>query len=535
MAQARNVAALWLAEIEYAPGAVRHLAARGQAVRFAAQLRDDQARNLWQSVARRFALPQVLAQCAEPGAAPRTETAPMQAVKPFAPWQSRLPDSQATALTTEQQTFLGMVLTLLADPIKARSRAFAVQAGAWRKAAAKTAPESFSVSEPSELPPRRTPEAAASRSPSQATDEFTEHLPDVSVEQVEGVTKAQPKATRPARFVEMSSPDAAPDVAGETNAKPPKQNLVFATETRAAKPAPDAEPTKPRTKRRMQQLSFHKETQQSKPARARARAPAPAETVAPETATDWLPETSLATECGGVFYLLNLALYLELYGDFTKPLEPGLALDMWDFVALLGRRLLGAKLENDAVWPLLAELAGRETGVASGAGFASPTEWRLPAQWLKPWRTREAWQWQADARRLRIWHPAGFLVADVKRRGDAEQQLAAELARFGDFRPAAVTKLNSLPRTTKLRPLERWLGWLWPYVEARLRFALGLEAGEDLAAELCLQPARVLVTTTHLDVIFSLAGLSYAVRLSGLDRDPGWIPAAGKYVKFHYE
>ena len=47
------------------------------------------------------------------------------------------------------------------------------------------------------------------------------------------------------------------------------------------------------------------------------------------------------TELGGVFYLLNLALFLGLYGDFTRPLEPGIALDPWTFLALLSRRLLG--------------------------------------------------------------------------------------------------------------------------------------------------------------------------------------------------
>jgi hypothetical protein len=45
----------------------------------------------------------------------------------------------------------------------------------------------------------------------------------------------------------------------------------------------------------------------------------------------------------------------------------------------------------------------------------------------------------------------------------------------------------------------------------------------------------VVVTETRLDVTFALERLPVEVRLSGLDRDPGWVPAAGRYVAFNYE
>jgi hypothetical protein len=45
----------------------------------------------------------------------------------------------------------------------------------------------------------------------------------------------------------------------------------------------------------------------------------------------------------------------------------------------------------------------------------------------------------------------------------------------------------------------------------------------------------VTVTATHLDVFFSLADLPIAIRLSGLDRDPGWTPAAARFIAFHFE
>ena len=44
-----------------------------------------------------------------------------------------------------------------------------------------------------------------------------------------------------------------------------------------------------------------------------------------------------------------------------------------------------------------------------------------------------------------------------------------------------------------------------------------------------------MTSPTHVDVMFSLAELPIELRLSGLDRDPGWIPAADRVVAFHYD
>src|SRR4029453_19226509 len=50
-------------------------------------------------------------------------------------------------------------------------------------------------------------------------------------------------------------------------------------------------------------------------------------------------QREIETDFGGVFYLLNAALQLGLYGDFTTPMQPGLALPVWDFLALVGGEL----------------------------------------------------------------------------------------------------------------------------------------------------------------------------------------------------
>ena len=49
------------------------------------------------------------------------------------------------------------------------------------------------------------------------------------------------------------------------------------------------------------------------------------------------------------------------------------------------------------------------------------------------------------------------------------------------------------------------------------------------------QPARLCATETQLDLDLETAEVDLAVRLSGLDLDPGWVPWLGRVVRFHYD
>jgi hypothetical protein len=51
----------------------------------------------------------------------------------------------------------------------------------------------------------------------------------------------------------------------------------------------------------------------------------------------------------------------------------------------------------------------------------------------------------------------------------------------------------------------------------------------------CEHRTRVLVTATHLEVIFALDELPIEIRLAGLDRDPRWGPAAGRFIELRFE
>ena len=161
---------------------------------------------------------------------------------------------------------------------------------------------------------------------------------------------------------------------------------------------------------------------------------------------------AVETEIGGVFYLLNVALALGLYADFTAPLGPRLDASIWRFISLVGRGLLRGGNPDDPLWSLLIDLAGPvlPDGRDSGSTFD-----RLI---------------RGHTRRIR-----------------------ARVARSLDV------------------PVSR--------------------AG----ALLCRHHAHVRASLSHVDVTFSLAALPIAIRLAGLDRDPGWIPAADRIVSFRYE
>jgi hypothetical protein len=167
--------------------------------------------------------------------------------------------------------------------------------------------------------------------------------------------------------------------------------------------------------------------------------------------------TSIETQLGGVFYLLNLATSLGLYGDFTAPMQPGLDVSIWDFLALAAQRLTpNQRFRHDGLWTLLADLAGRP-------------------------RDDEA------------------MIRDLRRR-------AAPSIR-----------------------------WLTTSLRARLARAGPRIARGHAGTTVCVHRATVLTSATHVDVMFALAELPMAIRLSGLDRDPGWLPAADRVVAFHYD
>jgi hypothetical protein len=49
------------------------------------------------------------------------------------------------------------------------------------------------------------------------------------------------------------------------------------------------------------------------------------------------------------------------------------------------------------------------------------------------------------------------------------------------------------------------------------------------------QPSVLRTTETHLDLHLATQAVDPAVRIAGLDLDPGWLPWLGRVVRFHYD
>jgi hypothetical protein len=255
-----------------------------------------------------------------------------------------------------------------------------------------------------------------------------------------------------------------------------------------------------------------------------------------ETAPDLLrlDEVRVETQFGGIFYLINLGLFLELYADFSTPLGNSLKLSIFNFIDLIARRLLNEKITEDPVWALLAQLSGRSEFDPPGDEFEPPDEWRLPSQWLEAFPGGSTFEWMAHGERLRVRHRAGFLLLDVPLSGRLAEQLKREMVVYtASAEPQLIRKSFSLSRSNN--SLERWLDWIVPYMRPRLCRAFGIDDASDPAALLCRQRASIRLTAVHLDIFFSLSEHPLEIRLAGLDRDPGWVPAAGRFIRFHFE
>jgi hypothetical protein len=86
--------------------------------------------------------------------------------------------------------------------------------------------------------------------------------------------------------------------------------------------------------------------------------------------------------------------------------------------------------------------------------------------------------------------------------------------------------LRDLSGLDRLPPPRRRAWW---------RPALTWLGEHDLDATKFEQPGRILVTATHVDVVLGLEQIDLAVRISGLDQDPGWLPRLGRIVAVHFE
>lgn len=238
----------------------------------------------------------------------------------------------------------------------------------------------------------------------------------------------------------------------------------------------------------------------------------PAPVGAPEsmarTAAPGVERLAFDTAFGGLAFLVNAFVAMGFYPDFTRPLDPALGIAPLVLADRLGRHWFGARYARD---PLHRWLSCDRSGEL-------PRRWRVARDWLEPFpggRCRHA--------RRTLWHSAGFPLADG---------LGEATAR--GFARSLGLALGRAPRATARRAARRdpdWLESLALFLAARFRRAAPDRALTPAALAI---PARVVAVADRLDVHFELARLPIVLRIAGLDRDPGWLPAEGRDLRFHF-
>jgi hypothetical protein len=195
----------------------------------------------------------------------------------------------------------------------------------------------------------------------------------------------------------------------------------------------------------------------------------------PDTALEGIP-----SRIAGVLFLVNVITALDLPGCFAPTWPLGRAVGHWGVLSGLARALaadLEEDVDSDPVWPALAALCPEPELelLDAAAPLTVPPAWRA---WAPP---------EADP---------------------------------------------PVPPQT-LPPFDRWLAFVVPLLRRRVAMALGV-APADAGRRLLRRHGRLHVNGPHVELVMSLDDADVAVRLAGLDRDPGWHPGFGRVILFHY-
>jgi hypothetical protein len=536
-----TIAEIWLARAEFAPSAFAILTKNGTAEKFVRRLASTEVFALLHEIARIFGLDKLSAALTEPFEK-KTPAASKFVKKPSkrrfredekfaAPAESNalfgrlIPESQTSNLSFERQILLETALLLVRAPRIARSPEYAERVFLLREnhEFAKTVAGKKAVVAVKKIKPRA--EQSQVREIAKKTSRDTGET-----------AKSRPRRSEKDAFVFSGERETEKSV--ENSAQPPIASRK--KRGRAPKTSTGAKKNVPAPSSKLEFKAVRDEEINERTARkTEPRDPLSSRTETPEKAfknffepveTD--VEMVFQTRFGGVFYLLNLGLYLGLYRDFTEASPTEIDLNIWDFVALLSLEFLGERIKSDAVWDFLKLAATRENERDFGREFEGARDWRIPPAWLETFSGDErTWILTKQRRRLVVRHPAGFNIIDIRRRGRIEKQVADELE---IYRETFAQTIDSDAKSESLPESKSWLENLAEYLRERLFQALGIDTTPALNAVLFEQGARVAVSATHLEITFALADLPIEVRLAGLDRNPAWIPAAGKYVYFHF-
>ena len=244
-----------------------------------------------------------------------------------------------------------------------------------------------------------------------------------------------------------------------------------------------------------------------KPDGAAARAGQPLAT--PRPAALHTSERSFDTEFGGLMFIINVLLALKLYPNFTSPLGRRLAPSPFWLLAHLGAALFGKSFRRDPLFRFL-----RDTGEYG----ALPKRWQVEPEWLEGSRRRAPPHAMVVGKNRTTWDGQGISLSDPDEKPWSRKMICA---------PRRLHRRST--RQLHRNRNERWIASLAAYLQVRIAMAA---PGLDIT--MLRMPASVTVTDHGVELYFSLTQLPLAVRLAGLDRNPGWLPSEGSNISFHF-
>jgi hypothetical protein len=511
----------WAREAQWIPGALAALAATRDAVDFVAAIPVRDARHLFVAMAEAYEIP-ALSALTSPHAVPETLTtadrdesaeAPSQEEQPqatfaaplspdiAAPWARLLPSSAVPAtLSLEQQTLLGVALALQRLPLVVRSRRFARGFHAWRWAetvrSTRTTPEVAALTKPVAGDVTNGPQVAGRSTVDGREPDAVRAPHDDAVQPVNTALDESSVQPRPL--------DAVARERGELPSTPVRRERVevgFATtatapdlpSTDVPEPVDDAGVDRPQTPE-VRASGGTAELLALVDPRREPDAPE-REVVAAFRRSHAASE--VVTNLGGVLFLLNAFRNLELFERLDDHFVVTAPIGGWAWLEIVARGLIGRSdaAQDEGLWSALAALDDRPYGVPVTADTGPLRTLRLPDDW-PPMR---------DGRR-------------------------------------AVSGAAMLPLELDPSPrLRQLLDALVPYLRWRLLAAMGLDAVDPVEPRVLLllrllrRHGRLAFTATHVDLHMGLDQIDIAVRLAGLDANPGWVPALGRVVTFHFE
>ena len=224
-----------------------------------------------------------------------------------------------------------------------------------------------------------------------------------------------------------------------------------------------------------------------------------------------------STGFGGIFFLVNVFTALDLYPDFTRPLDKGLEVSPFWLLDRLALRMFGVRYRSD---PLHRWLSG------IGRGGTLPDYWTVEIDWLtgigQPTRVSS----HHSQRRTTYWDACGFALLDLPDRHAHRM----ETTRPWHRRARSGGKVPGLLRRLPSERSARWVACLAAFIEFRLGMATS-----GLSSSLLQMPAQVRIREDSVLVQFALASLPMSIRMAGLDRNPSWLPTEGRDLMFEFK